>query len=67
MVPDSWTYEPKNTEKLARKIDTVRRLVSQHPFEWFSLFRQTAEEHTWERIRARYVKIWKELLKCEQG
>ena len=62
LLPSAWTYPAGDWQTLARKIDTARRIVTQHPFEWFSCFRRVAEENTWEVVRGKYVTAWKCLL-----
>lgn len=62
LLPAAWTYDTGDVQKLALKIDTARKILSQHPFEWFSNFRRVAETHTWDVIRNRYATAWKCLL-----
>ena len=62
-VPNSWVFNSCDPKDLAGHIDAVR----QNGYDWLvkngERGRQIAADYTWEKIRARYVNVWKGLLK----
>lgn len=62
LVPSAWTFQPRQWDTLASKIDMAKSLVGKHGRSPMLGWSDTAEQHTWDKIKARYVKLWKELL-----
>lgn len=63
LIPEGWKFDPYDVKELAEKIDSVRRITMKTDFDFFLRFREIASRHTWDRIRQRYVDLWRSLLK----
>lgn len=59
-VPPEWIFPARNADALAEKIDGVRRDGDLQGPGFIA--HEHAKYFTWDKIRARYVKLWKELL-----
>jgi glycosyltransferase involved in cell wall biosynthesis len=59
LVPGEFRFSPDDPDELAGKIDRARIEAN-----WTRVvyWRGIAENHTWDKVRARYVALWKELL-----
>lgn len=62
LVPSAWTFMPRDVEELAAKIDLAKHVISRMQGQTMTAWRQIAERFTWDKIRAMYVKVWRELL-----
>ncbi len=63
IVPVSLTFPPRDVQLLASKIDESRHFYTNADWHLVgNCWREIAERYTWDKIRARYVSLWKELL-----
>jgi len=63
LVPPWYTFPAADVDALAAKIDQVRgRGGCYDPRAGYPHWRETAALCTWDKVRARYQKLWKEML-----
>jgi glycosyltransferase involved in cell wall biosynthesis len=63
LVFPHWTVAAGDAEALAEKIEEARKYVSSTSGYFNALgWRGVAEEHSWDKVRARYQELWRGLL-----
>jgi len=65
-LPSGWRFAATNVDGLAKLIALSKRCCD-HDMNQFSdwgksIFRSIAEQHTWDKIRERYKRLWRSLL-----
>lgn len=61
VLPASYVFPPRDVEELAAKIDVVRYIVERPSQVYLQAWRSMASKCTWEKVRAMYQEVWREL------
>lgn len=59
-VPKEWTFKAGDVDELCYKIQIVKDSVFHEP--WHQEWRRIASNFTWEKVKQKYVDLWKGLI-----
>lgn len=59
---EEWKFGPCDPDALAAEIDDVKSIIDVEGTHWSEACREAAGQYTWDKVRARYVALWRELL-----
>lgn len=65
IVPACWVFQPRDVEHMVYSISVARdalELVKSKQMAFLEDWQGIASNYTWDKIRARYISLWKELL-----
>lgn len=60
LIDPAWVFQARNVEQLASKLNLA--LNAPYLAEVGAMNRKMAANYTWDKIRNRYIKLWKELI-----
>jgi glycosyltransferase involved in cell wall biosynthesis len=70
IVPERWVFPARDVGALCTLLDSMRSAMTKYDEALGKVsldVRYIASQHTWNQIRERYKKLWKELLKERVG
>jgi glycosyltransferase involved in cell wall biosynthesis len=62
LVPLGFTFAAKSVEELAAQIDRAKTAGRDSLARWGALMRKESADYTWDKIRARYQELWRQML-----